>query len=104
MADTINSERVRASRSRTPGSPSGTEQGSDAFAERVMELLSQHERMALRMRHSQGLDDLAIAARMNLPEAIVRDLLRRAELTVRAAQAAFLEALAEHSRTPARVR
>lgn len=102
MADTINSERVRASRTRTPGSPPAAEHGPDAFVERVMELLSQHERMALRMRHSQGLDDLAIAARMNLPETIVRDLLRRAELTVRAAQVAFLEALAEHSRQPAR--
>lgn len=102
MADTINTGRVRAPRIRTPGSPPGTEHGTDAFVERVMDLLSQHERMALRMRHSQGLDDLAIAARMNLPEAIVRDLLRRAELTVRAAQAAFLEALAEHSRTPVR--
>jgi DNA-directed RNA polymerase specialized sigma24 family protein len=60
-------------------------------------MLSHHERMALRLRHRDGLEPAAIAARMNLPEAIVADLLRRAEATIRAAQLAFLEVLSEHA-------
>jgi hypothetical protein len=50
------------------------------------------------------LADDAIAARMHLPESIVRDLLRRGEVTIRAAQLAFLEALHEQAPEPAAAR
>ena len=60
-------------------------------------VMQHHERMALQLRHRDGLEPAAIAARMNLPESIVSDLLRRAERTIRAAQLAFLEALSEHA-------
>ena len=78
-------------------------ESSDGFIAQVVELLSHHERMALRLRHRDGLASGAIAARMNLPEKIVGDLIESAEATVRAAQRAFVEALAEsaQSRTAA---
>jgi hypothetical protein len=41
---------------------------------------------------------------MHLPESIVRDLLRRGEVTIRAAQLAFLEALHEQAPEPAAAR
>ena len=72
---------------------------SDGFIAQVVELLSHHERMALRLRHRDGLGSGAIAARMNLPEKIVRDLIESAEATVRAAQRAFVEALAENTQS-----
>jgi DNA-directed RNA polymerase specialized sigma24 family protein len=72
---------------------------SDGFIAQVVELLSHHERMALRLRHRDGLASGAIAARMNLPEKIVRDLIESAEATVRAAQRAFVEALAENAQS-----
>ena len=70
---------------------------SDGFIAQVIELLSHHERMALRLRHRDGLAFGAIAARMNLPEKIVGDLVESAEATVRAAQRAFVEALSENA-------
>jgi DNA-directed RNA polymerase specialized sigma24 family protein len=72
---------------------------SDGFIAQVIELLSHHERMALRLRHRDGLASGAIAARMNLPEKIVSDLLESAEATVRAAQRAFVEALSENAQS-----
>ena len=42
-------------------------ESSDGFIAQVVELLSHHERMALRLRHRDGLASGAIAARMNLP-------------------------------------
>jgi DNA-directed RNA polymerase specialized sigma24 family protein len=74
-------------------------ESSDGFIAQVIELLSHHERMALRLRHRDGLASGAIAARMNLPEKIVRDLIESAEATVRAAQRAFVEALAESAQS-----
>ena len=65
----------------------------------VIELLSHHERMALRLRHRDGLASGAIAARMNLPEKIVGDLIESAEATVRSAQRAFVEALSENAQS-----
>ena len=74
-------------------------ESSDGFIAQVVELLSHHERMALRLRHRDGLASGAIAARMNLPEKIVGDLIESAEATVRAAQRAFVEALAENTQS-----
>ena len=103
MADIANAGRVRAPRARTPGLPASSP-AADGFMDRVVSLLSPHERMALHMRHGEGLADDAIAARMKLPESIVRDLLRRGEITIRAAQLAFLEALHEQAPEPAAAR
>lgn len=100
MAEVINQRGTRAERGKVPHSSAAQAARGDAddgFFGRVLEMLSHHERMALRLRHRDGLELAAIAARMNLPEAIVTDLLRRAEMTIRAAQLAFLEALAEHA-------
>ena len=69
----------------------------DGFLARVLEMLSHHERMALRLHHGDGLAPGAVAARMRLPESIVRDLIGSGERTIRAAQAAFLEALVEQA-------
>lgn len=68
------------------------------FLARVVELLSPHERQALRMRHRDGLSDGAIAARLEVPVDAARTMLARAEATLRAAQRAFLEALVESRR------
>ena len=76
-------------------------ESQDGFLARVIELLSHHERMVLRLRHRDGLAPGAIAARMGLPEAIVTELLGSAEATVRAAQRAFIEALVESKPQPA---
>jgi DNA-directed RNA polymerase specialized sigma24 family protein len=67
----------------------------DEFLSRVLDLLSHHERMALRLRHRDGLEPNAVAARMHLPETIVRDLIDTAERTIRAAQRLFIEAMVE---------
>lgn len=67
----------------------------DEFLSRVLDLLSHHERMALRLRHRDGLTPNAVAARMHLPETIVRDLIDTAERTIRAAQSLFIEAMVE---------
>ena len=67
----------------------------DEFLSRVLDLLSHHERMALRLRHRDGLALNAVAARMHLPETIVRDLIDTAERTIRAAQRLFIEAMVE---------
>ena len=67
----------------------------DEFLSRVLDLLSHHERMALRLRHRDGLAPNAVAARMHLPETIVRDLIDTAERTIRAAQRLFIEAMVE---------
>ena len=101
--DSIGTERMRAARGRRPvaAAQSGGD-GQDGFLGRVIDMLSHHERMALRLRHRDGLEPAAIAARMNLPESIVADLIKRAELTIRAAQLAFIEALAENAPQPAR--
>jgi DNA-directed RNA polymerase specialized sigma24 family protein len=64
----------------------------------VVELLSPHERQALRMRHRDGLSDGAIAARLEVPVDAARTMLARAEATLRAAQRAFIEALVESRR------
>jgi len=69
----------------------------DGFLARVLEMLSHHERMALRLHHSSGLTYGAVAARMNLPESIARDLIASGERTIRAAQLALLEALSEQA-------
>ena len=69
----------------------------DEFLTRVLALLSHHERMALRLRHRDGLTPDAVAARMHLPETIVCDLINTAELTIRAAQRVFIEAMIEAS-------
>ena len=67
----------------------------DEFLSRVLDLLSHHQRMALRLRHRDGLAPNAVAARMHLPETIVRDLIDTAERTIRAAQRLFIEAMVE---------
>ena len=98
------SSRPRPTRTRVPAhaqAPTNFSVAED-FMSKVIDLMSPHERLALRLRHGDGLDEGAIAARMNLPRAIVRDLLRRGELTIRAAQLAFIEAVGEHSAAPAR--
>ncbi len=102
MADVIEVKRPRSRREGTPRAPAPLQDMFDAqegFLARVLEMLSHHERMALRLRHRDGMAPGAIAARMKLPESIVVDLLAQAERTVRAAQRAFIEALAEHSPT-----
>ena len=100
MADVIEVKRSRARR--RPASQPAAVVGEmfdaqEGFLARVLEMLSHHERMALRLRHREGLAPVAIAARMKLPESIVSDLLAQAERTVRLAQRAFIEALAEQS-------
>ena len=67
----------------------------DEFLSRVLDLLSHHQRMALRLRHRDGLAPNAVAARMHLPETIVCDLIDTAERTIRAAQRLFIEAMVE---------
>ena len=67
----------------------------DEFLSRVLDLLSHHERMALRLRHRDGLAPNAVAARMHLPETVVCDLIDTAERTIRAAQRLFIEAMVE---------
>ena len=67
----------------------------DEFLSRVLDLLSHHQRMALRLRHRDGLATNAVAARMHLPESIVCDLIDTAERTIRAAQRLFIEAMVE---------
>ena len=67
----------------------------DEFLSRVLDLLSHHQRMALRLRHRDGLAPNAVAARMHLPETIVRDLIDTAERIIRAAQRLFIEAMVE---------
>jgi DNA-directed RNA polymerase specialized sigma24 family protein len=73
----------------------------DEFLARVLDLLSHHERMALRLRHRDGLATSAVAARMHLPETIVCDLIDTAERTIRAAQRLFIEAMVEAANTGA---
>ena len=100
MAEVIRQRGSRAERGKLPHSATSQPAHRDAdegFFGKVLEMLSHHERMALRLRHRDGLEPAAIAARMNLPESIVSDLLRRAEGTIRVAQLAFLEALSEHA-------
>jgi len=67
------------------------------FFERVLEMLSHHERMALRLRHVEGLELHQVAVRMNLPEGVVARLLNDAERTLAAARRAFVSALQEHA-------
>ena len=67
----------------------------DEFLSRVLDLLSHHQRMALRLRHRDGLAPNAVAARMHLPETVVCDLIDTAERTIRAAQRLFIEAMVE---------
>ena len=67
----------------------------DEFLSRVLDLLSHHQRMALRLRHRDGLAPNAVAARMHLPETVVSDLIDTAERTIRAAQRLFIEAMVE---------
>ena len=67
----------------------------DEVLSRVLDLLSHHQRMALRLRHRDGLAPNAVAARMHLPETIVCDLIDTAERTIRAAQRLFIEAMVE---------
>ena len=67
----------------------------DEFLARVLDLLSHHQRMALRLRHRDGLAPNAVAARMHLPETVVSDLIDTAERTIRAAQRLFIEAMVE---------
>jgi DNA-directed RNA polymerase specialized sigma24 family protein len=67
----------------------------DEFLSRVLDLLSHHQRMALRLRHLDGLATNAVAARMHLPETVVCDLIDTAERTIRAAQRLFIEAMVE---------
>ena len=67
----------------------------DEFLSRVLDLLSHHQRLALRLRHRDGLAPNAVAARMHLPETVVSDLIDTAERTIRAAQRLFIEAMVE---------
>jgi|688.fasta_scaffold525333_1 DNA-directed RNA polymerase specialized sigma24 family protein len=67
------------------------------FFERVLELLSHHERIALRLRHVERLELHEVAARMNLPEGVVARILADAERTLTAARRAFVDALQEHA-------
>ncbi len=100
MADVIEVKRSRSRRQAASGSAASVHEVLDAqegFLARVLEMLSHHERMALRLRHRDGLAPGAIAARMKLPESIVADLLSQAERTVRLAQRALIDALAEHA-------
>ncbi len=105
MADVIEVKRSRARRQPASEATQSVHEVLDAqegFLARVLEMLSHHERMALRLRHRDGLAPGAIAARMKLPESIVADLLAQAERTVRLAQRAFIDALAEHAPAAAR--
>lgn len=102
MAEVLEAKAPRgAPTGKQAASPAAVSGPSDGFLACVAGLLSPHERMALRLRHGDGLAPGAIAARMHLPESIVLDLLGSAERTVRAAQRALLEAMAEAS-APAR--
>ncbi|MCX5640178.1 MAG: hypothetical protein NT059_05095 [Planctomycetota bacterium] len=90
--------RKRSSSARSSiGESAGMFDSTDEYLSRVLELLSHHERMALRLRHRDGLTPDAVAARMHLPETIVRDLIDTAERTIRAAQRVFIEAMVEAS-------
>lgn len=96
MAEVLEAKAPRGSTAASPAaSPSAVTEPSDGFLACIAGLLSHHERMALRLRHGDGLAPGAIAARMHLPESIVVDLLGSAERTVRAAQRALIEAMAE---------
>lgn len=100
MADVIEVKHPRARRQPASGAARSVHEVLDAqegFLARVLEMLSHHERMALRLHHRDGLAPGAIAARMKLPESIVADLLAQAERTVRLAQRAFIDALSEHA-------
>ena len=106
VATSLNAQSVQSSRTvrarKRPSvkhavvDPSGNAiDAKDEFLSRVLDLLSHHERMALRLRHRDGLAPNAVAARMHLPETIVRDLIDTAERTIRAAQRLFIEAMVE---------
>ena len=100
MADVIELQEPKAPRRSTRREVSllpEVLEARDGFLARVLEMLSHHERMALRLHHSDGLAPGAVAARMRLPESIVRDLITSGERTIRAAQLAFLEALVEQA-------
>ena len=77
--------------------PRGPAALGSGFFERVLEMLSHHERMALRLRHVEGLELHQVAVRMNLPEGVVARLLNDAERTLAAARRAFVSALQEHA-------
>ena len=77
--------------------PRGPAALGSRYFERVLEMLSHHERMALRLRHVEGLELDQVAVRMNLPEGVVARLLNDAERTLAAARRAFVSALQEHA-------
>ena len=82
----------RRARSASPVDASALAEG---FAARVMSYLTHHERMALRLRHGQGMEPPEIAARMHLPQGVVERLLADADRTLQAARRALVGALAE---------
>ena len=69
----------------------------EGFAARVLSVLSEHQRIALRLRHGEGLAPDQVAARMKLPQGVTDRLLADAERTLQAARRAFVEALVESS-------
>ncbi len=98
LAQRIAPRTKRASATQPTSEVSDALASEGGFLARVVELLSPHERQALRMRHRDGLSDGAIAARLEVPVDSVRTILARAESTLRAAQRAFLDALVESRR------
>jgi DNA-directed RNA polymerase specialized sigma24 family protein len=101
MANVIErkASRVRRAAAAKPNSTVGDVLSLEGgFLARVVELLSPHEREALRMRHREGMTDGAIAARLKVPADAVGVMLARAESTLRAAQRAFIDALVEARR------
>ena len=81
-----------APRTRKPAAPLG-----EGFAAKVLSVLSEHQRIALRLRHGEGLAPEQVAARMKLPQGVTDRLLADAERTLQAARRAFVEALVENA-------
>lgn len=72
------------------------------LAEQILTMLSAEERCAITLRHARSMGVAQIAACMGCPRRAAEKALRTAEAKVRAAQRAFLEALLELARAPAR--
>jgi DNA-directed RNA polymerase specialized sigma24 family protein len=82
---------------KAPRTTKSTANLGEGFAARVLSVLSEHQRIALRLRHGEGLLPEQVAARMKLPQGVTDRLLADAERTLQAARRAFVEALVEHS-------
>lgn len=94
-ARTVRSRKRPSTKQAVAGASGSAIDVKDEFLSRVLDLLSHHQRMALRLRHRDGLAPNAVAARMHLPETVVCDLIDTAERTIRAAQRLFIEAMVE---------